>query len=118
MKGCTKRNPAVAAIGAMWFSIAVPARALQYGCAAERDARRGFLYTAAMEWRKAAELFAPGTRAADYFWQKWERAMQLPRRLAGPIGISQTSALLESGSSATQRPAESVMDQISLPTAA
>jgi len=61
MKSCNRHNPA-AAVGAWWLSnIVFPARAFHYGCAAERDERKGFPYTAAMKWRKAAELFAPNT---------------------------------------------------------
>lgn len=118
MKRSTRRNPAIAAIGAMWLSVTVPAKALQYSCAAERDARNGFPYTAAMQWRKAAELFGPDTRAAEYFWRQWERVMHLPRRLAGPVGISQSGASLETGPLAMRPPVISFVDQISLPTAA
>jgi hypothetical protein len=38
-----------------------------------------------VEWRHAAELFGMDTIAAVYCWHQWERIMQLPRRLAGPI---------------------------------
>jgi hypothetical protein len=94
MNSGNRHNPAIAAVGAWWLStIVVPAKAFHYGCAAERDERKGFPYTAAMEWRKAAELFAPNTRAAEYSWRQWERIMHLPRRLAGPIGISTQSVL-------------------------
>ncbi len=68
-----------------WFSIVIPAIALQYAWVASRDERRGLTYTAAMHWRKAAEIFGPNTRIAEYFWCQWERIMQLPRRLAGPF---------------------------------
>lgn len=92
MKSYNRHNPA-AAVGAWWLSnIVLPARAFHYGCAAERDERKGFPCTAAMKWRKAAELFAWNTRAAEFSWQQWERLMRLPRRLAGPIGISQQVA--------------------------
>lgn len=88
MKSCRRRSPAIAAIAAWWFSNAVvPARALHYGCAATRDERNGFSYAAAMEWRKAAELFGSDTSAAEYCWRQWERIMHLPRRLAGPVGV-------------------------------
>ena len=84
-----RRNSGVAAVTAWWLSqVTGLARAFQYGCAAELDERNGFPYTAAMEWRKAAELFAPETRVAEYSWRQWERIMGLPRRLAGPIGFS------------------------------
>jgi len=88
MKSYNRHNPA-AAVGAWWLSnIVLPARAFHYGCAAERDERKGFPCTAAMKWRKAAELFAWNTRAAEFSWQQWERLMRLPRQLAGPIIVS------------------------------
>ncbi len=90
MKRCDRHNPAITAIVAWWMShIAGRAKALQYSRAAELDERKGFPYTAAMEWRKAAELFPANTRAAEYSWRQWERIMRLPRRLAGPIGVAQ-----------------------------
>ena len=66
------------------FNSAVAAR---YCLAAERDERNGFPLTAAMEWRKAAELLTPLAMASDRCWREWERIMRLPRRLAGPIGV-------------------------------
>jgi hypothetical protein len=84
MKG---REVAIAAVGAWWLSnVVIPAKALDYGCAAERDERNNLPCTAAMEWRNAAELFAANARVAEYFWRQWERVMRLPRRLAGPVG--------------------------------
>jgi hypothetical protein len=104
MKSWNRHNAAIAAVGAWWLShIAGPCRAFPYACAAERDERHGLPYTAAMEWRKAAEL-TTNTRAAEYSWRQWERIMQLPRRLAGPIGESQ--------------PAGRVIDQIPFAKAA
>jgi len=38
-----------------------------------------------MEWREAADLFAPITPLAERSWREWERIMRLPRRLAEPI---------------------------------
>jgi hypothetical protein len=61
--------------------------------AAKREERNGFKYTAAMEWRKAAELFATNTRAVEYCWREWERIMGLPRQLAGPIGFFTSAEL-------------------------
>jgi hypothetical protein len=57
------------------------------GCwrAAERDEKNGFPFTAAMEWRKAADLFSPTPRVSDRCWQEWERIMHLPRCFARPI---------------------------------
>ena len=87
MKSWNRHNAAIAAVGAWWLlHIAGSVRTFHYVCAAERDERNGLPYTAAMEWRKAAELCATNTRAAEYSWRQWERIMQLPRRLAGPLG--------------------------------
>ena len=61
--------------------------------AAKREERNGFRYTAAMEWRSAAELFAPSTRAVEFCWREWERIMGLPRQLAGPIGFFTSAEL-------------------------
>jgi hypothetical protein len=56
-----------------------------YCSAAESDERRGFPYTAAMEWRQAAELLAGVPAMAEQCWREWERLMRLPRRLAAPL---------------------------------
>jgi hypothetical protein len=64
------------------------ARAFRCSRVAQREERNGFPYTAAMEWRHAAELSAPDTRAVEYCWREWERIMQLPRRLAEPAGAA------------------------------
>jgi hypothetical protein len=94
MKCHNNHSRSVVAVGAWWLSnLAVGARALHCVRAAHRDERDGFIYAAAMEWRHAAELFDWNTSAADYFWRRWERIMQLPRRLAGPISDSRTVAL-------------------------
>jgi hypothetical protein len=118
MKSLNPRKPVIAAI-AWWLSnVIVPAKAFQYGCAARRDEHRGFPYTAAVEWRKAAELFPPNTRAAEYSWREWERIMHLPRRLAEPIGVSATVAfplLVASASGSAMGPA---IEQISFAHAA
>jgi len=104
MKSCNPHNPTIAAVGAWWLSnIVIPAKAFHYGCAARRDERDGCPYTATLEWRKAAELFASNTRAAEYSWQQLERLMHLPRRLAGPIGISQQAAFPLAPASAQPR---------------
>lgn len=87
MNVCRMRRPAIGAIGTWWVvNVVAPAKAFHYGCVAERDERKGLPYTAAMEWRQAAELFGPSTRAAEYSWRRWERIMHLPRRLAEPVG--------------------------------
>jgi hypothetical protein len=89
MKNRKHERLALAKVGGWWMQTAVVlAKALHYGRAAQRDERNAFPYTAAMEWRHAAELFVSGSLAADYCWRQWERIMQLPRRLAGPISSS------------------------------
>lgn len=116
---CRKNYNLAIAVAARWLStVAIPAKAFQYGCAAERDERKGLPYTAALEWRKAAELFPADTRPAEYFWRQWERVMQLPRRLAGPIEDIPSLARLESVHSAPQRSTATPTDEVSLPIAA
>lgn len=87
MKSGRNHNVVVATI-AGWFmtNVAASARAFQYCWAAHRDECNGFPYTAALEWREAATLFASNSFFADRCWREWERIMQLPRRLAQPIG--------------------------------
>jgi hypothetical protein len=62
-----------------------PVIGIAYCHAAQHDERHGYAITAALEWRRAAELMAPIPTAADRCWLQWERIMHLPRRLAGPI---------------------------------
>jgi len=98
MKGGRNYIRASATIHAWWLAnVVVVANAVHYSCAARRDERNTFFYTAAMEWRHAAELFAPNTLAAEYCWRQWERIMRLPRRLAGLTGISHCCFSLEPG---------------------
>jgi len=59
-----------------------------YCNAAHRDESHGYKFTAAMEWRKAAELLTAFPAAADPCWRKWEQLMELPRQLANPVGGS------------------------------
>ena len=75
--------------GERWFShVAALAGALAYGFAAVRDEHNRFEYTAAMEWRDAAQLVSPASSwAGELCWRQWERIMQLPRRLAQPLGL-------------------------------
>jgi hypothetical protein len=75
-----------------WANRTILAKALRCSRAAQKEERNGFKYTAAMKWRSAAELFAPYARAIEYCWREWERIMQLPRRLAGPVGAAPTLA--------------------------
>jgi hypothetical protein len=66
--------------------ISGPVIGAAYCRAATRDERNGYVITAALEWRTAAELMLPISSAADHCWRQWERIMHLPRRLAEPIG--------------------------------
>jgi hypothetical protein len=95
---------AIATVGAWWLTnVVAPAKVFHYGRAAQRDERNGFPYTAAMEWRKAAELSVPKARAAEYCWRQWERIMHLPRLLAGPVGAAEPAAFPESSFSLVAR---------------
>ncbi len=62
---------------------------LRYCRLAQRDEQNGFCYTAALEWRKAAELLRPFEGLAGRCWQEWERIMQMPRRLAIPLSADE-----------------------------
>ena len=73
--------------------LAGPILALRYRRAAQRDENNGFSFTAAMEWRRAAELSSWITPLANRYWQEWERIMQLPRRLAVPIGVAEVATI-------------------------
>ena len=68
--------------------LAGPILALRYSRAAQRDENNGFTFTAAMEWREAAEWSSCITLLANRYWREWERVMHLPRRLAEPIGVA------------------------------
>jgi hypothetical protein len=68
------------------------AKAFRCSRDAQREERNRFQYTAAMKWRRAAELFATDARAVEYCWNEWERIMRLPRRLAGPAFAAPTIA--------------------------
>jgi hypothetical protein len=98
----TNRNNhrlAMAAVSARCLAqIAALRNAVHYVCAAHRDEQNDFPYAAALEWRKAAELFSSDTPMAEYCWRQWERIVQLPRRLAGPI--SDSSGFAPAGSRA------------------
>jgi hypothetical protein len=114
MKNRKHERLVLAKIGGWWMRAAIVlAKALHYGRAAQRDERNGFPYTAAMEWRHAAELFESGSLAADYCWGQWERIMHLPRQLAVPVSSSRHVIVSLNPTSA--RPA---MNQVPLATAA
>ena len=70
------------------LKIAGPVLAVCLGWTAQRDEEDGRPFTAAMEWRKAAELSAHINYVAERCWREWERIMNLPRRLANPIWIA------------------------------
>ena len=68
--------------------ISGPVAGIAYCCAAQRDEREGYVITAALEWRRAAELMASLPVFADRCWSHWERIMHLPRRLACALDLS------------------------------
>jgi hypothetical protein len=89
MRTRSNHRPAIAAVSARCLAhIAALRKAVHYVYAAHRDEQNDFPYTAALEWRKAAELFGSDAPVAEYCWRQWERIVQLPRRLAGPISDS------------------------------
>lgn len=92
MKSAKTRNSAIASLCAWCLGTMVAWKAFYYVWAAHKDERSGFLYTAAIEWRDAAELLLPITLAAEYCWRQWERIMHLPRELAIPFRASQVLA--------------------------
>ena len=86
MTGRNNHTAAMAAASARYLAYVAGLRnAVHYASAANRDERKNFPFTAALEWRKAAELFGSYTSAAEYCWRHWERIVQLPRQFAGPI---------------------------------
>lgn len=94
-------------------------RALLYASAARKHEQTQFPYTAAMEWRLAAELFGSNTLVGSYFWHRWERIMHVPRLLAGPITDFQTFALLpDQPALVTQKKTQSSIDRVPFVAAA
>jgi hypothetical protein len=59
------------------------------GAALHKTARQteatGFSYAAAMQWRKAAELFESDPWLSEACWQQWERVMNLSRVFASAL---------------------------------
>ena len=45
----------------------------------------GFSYAAAMQWRKAADLFDSDPWLSEVCWQQWERIMHLSRVFASAL---------------------------------
>jgi hypothetical protein len=88
------RSISAAIVWRRWIA-AVSSPAIAVACcrAAQRDERNGYTFTAAMEWRKAAQLLAPIPVGAELCWRQWERIMRLPRRLAEPISASAPMAV-------------------------
>jgi hypothetical protein len=72
-------------------AIAAPVEAIACCRDAQHDERNGFEFTAAMEWRNAAQHLEGIPWAPEFCWTQWERIMRLPRRLANPI-VDDTSA--------------------------
>ena len=93
MKSRNNQTPAIRVSAHSLASLAVFVKAFNYAYTAQEDERNRFPYTAALEWSHAAELFGTTTPAADYCWRQWERIMQLPRRLAGPIELKAPAAV-------------------------
>jgi hypothetical protein len=98
-----------------------PFLGLRYVRAARLHENDGLEFTAAMEWRKAAELSSWISLLANRYWREWERIMHLPRRLAEPIGLAPvaTAALQQNSclrSELVLRPL--VRPRITLPSAA
>jgi hypothetical protein len=91
----------------------LPAKSVHYVCAAQRDERNGFPYTAAMEWRHAAELMGMNTLLGEYCLWQWERIMDLSRRLAASISFSPDVDCLEQSSAIRPN-----MNEIPIATAA
>ena len=93
MKSSATRNWSIAKRCASWIRSIVAAKAFHYVWAAYRDELNGFPYTAAIEWREAAELLLPISLAAEYCWRQWERILHLPRQMAMPFQASGIVAL-------------------------
>ena len=86
MKNSKAEKLVTTTIGIWWLrNVLFPVKALHLRRAAQRDERTGFPYTAALEWRHAAELFPANTSTSEYCWAQWERIMRLQRRFAAVI---------------------------------
>lgn len=73
----------------MWHTLnpAGPILALRYCRAARLDEDNGFPFTAAMEWRRAAELASWIAPLANRYWREWERIMHVSHRSRELIGV-------------------------------
>jgi len=89
-----------------------------YCLAAQEDEKNGFPLTAAMEWRKAAELFAPISLFSNRCWREWERIMRLPRHLSEPISDPKEIVLQYRAAPSTYAVAHGAVNEFSLAAAA
>jgi hypothetical protein len=94
------------------LKIAGPIIAVRFRWAAQRDERNGFPLTAAMEWRKAAEVSEPITLLADHCWREWERLMRLPRHLAAAIGVASVAQLAPAEACAMMTPHSAIQPNL------
>ena len=118
LRGRKNRKLSLAGLGAYCVvNVAVLAKALQYARAAQRDERNNFPYTAAMEWRLAAEFFGSNTFAAEYCWRHWEGLMHLPHGLSKAIKDG-TGAVSIQTNPLTRRDLQNSAGQISFAMAA
>ncbi len=67
------------------IAVSALAVALRYCRMAQQDEASGFPCTAALEWRRAAELCGCD-RIAGHCWRQWERIMGVPRQMSVPVG--------------------------------
>ncbi len=100
-------------------SITGPLLAMRLRRRARKDEKDGFLFTAAMEWRMAAELCAPNRILAGWCWREWERIMHLPRQMAAPARKASIVVLEAGRHASTSHGSQPVVaNSGSLPTAA
>jgi len=59
--------------------------AAEYRRRARCSEANGYPYTAAVQWRIAANLFRSEDWLAEKCWQAWERIMDIPRKFSQPI---------------------------------
>ena len=103
MKGVEERQMKLQVTIQRLLRLAGPVLSVRYYWAARRDENGGFPFTAATEWRKAAELSSCFTLLAERYWREWERIMQVPRRLAEPIGIAPATMVVVRKQSSAMR---------------
>jgi len=119
LRGRKNHKLSLAGLGACCLAnVAVLTKALHYACAAQKDERNNFPYTAAMEWRLAAEFFGANTFAAEYCWRHWEAIMHLPHGLGEAIGDSRKGAVSIQMGPVMRSELQASADQSSFATAA